>query len=205
MNQKKEREYQENMAYLRNKMPKCTTELPLKLQPEILKQRALAGEVPTKNYGNIRWANLAAMACAVALIAGMGLYSSVNSPSGADNMKRSLAVPAAMESAPETTPAAFSLMSDASIVSRYKAEFVPKSWQENKHHYNISDENVHSFGRDSNSFTILTYFTEENVAAQIVILGGEVDVTYGDEEISVTEISTGKQLSFAASTLELLS
>ena len=208
MNREKEREYQENLAYLKEKFPQKNVELPLKLQPEVLKQRALAETKTPVRRPKIRWANAAAMVCAFVLIAGIGIYSSMNRPSAAD-MKRSAAAPMEaaapmmVEAAMKTETAAYSSKTaDTVLGGRYDITTMWKSWQEVKENYNIPEENVYDFGSGETGFTVISCYPDEGGMIQIVVIGGDTDIAFSEDAVIVTEISTGKQLLFQPLTLK---
>ncbi len=207
MNREKEREYQENLAYLKEKFPQKEVELPLKLQGELLKQRALEEAKSQRKQPKIRWANAAAMACAFMLIAGIGIYGRMNRPSMAD-MEAGNTASVSMKAVPEMQMAAYSpaaeTASESALGGRYDVTTIWKSWEDSQANYNIPPAHIHDFNSGEIGFTVITCYPDEGSMAQIVVIGGETDVAFDKETVIVTEIATENQLKFKALTLELM-
>ena len=149
MNREKEREYQENLAYLKDKMPNKEVELPMKLQAEMLKQRALAGEKATNTAPNYRWKNAVAMACALVMIAGIGIFGSMNRPSAVENL-----APASMKAAPEMQSAVYSpapkMAPSNTFGSHYEVSVFSQNWEDAKADYSdVGEKQIHVFDENA--------------------------------------------------------
>ena len=204
MNREKEREYQENLAYLKEKMPSKEVELPMKLQAEMLKQRALAGEKATDTALNYRWKNVVAMACALVMIAGIGIFGSMNRPSTVENL-----APASMKAVPEMQSAAYSpapkMAPSNTFGSHYEVSVFSQNWEDVKADYSdIGEKQVHVFDKNAGEFMLISSRPNGELKAKIVILGANLSVTTEEGCIVVSETVTNQQMKFDEITLERL-
>lgn len=204
MNREKEREYQENLAYLKDKMPNKEVELPMKLQAEMLKQRALAGEKATNTAPNYRWKNAVAMACALVMIAGIGIFGSMNRPSAVENL-----APASMKAAPEMQSAAYSpapkMAPSNTLGGHYEVSVFSQNWEDAKADYSdIGEKQVHIFDENAREFMLIISRPNDELKGKIVILGANLSVTTDEGCIVVSETVTNQQMKFDEITLERL-
>lgn len=204
MNREKEREYQENLAYLKDKMPNKEVELPMKLQAEMLKQRALAGEKASNAAPNYRWKNVVAMACAFVMIAGIGIFGSMNRPSAVENL-----APASMKAAPEMQSAAYSpapkMAPTNTFGSHYEVSVFSKNWEDAKADYSdIGEKQIHVFDENAGEFMLISSRPNGELKGKIVILGANLSVTTEEGCIVVSETVTNQQMKFDEITLERL-
>ena len=208
MNREKEREYQENLAYLKDKMPNKEVELPMKLQAEMLKQRALAGEKATNTAPNYRWKNAVAMACALVMIAGIGIFGSMNRPSAVD-MAAGNTAPASMKAAPEMQSAAYSpapkMAPSNTFGSHYEVSVFSQNWEDAKADYSdVGEKQVHIFDENAGEFMLISSRPNGELKGKIVILGANLSVTTEEGCIVVSETVTNQQMKFDEITLERL-
>lgn len=208
MSQKKEQELQQNIEYFRGKLPTEEPELPYALQAEVLKQKLLTEE-KTKTAISYPWKKLLPMACALVMVAVLGvspLMMSGNRTAVADNNAEPQVVSYALEQRTAEAPLDADTEEVSTLGGRYTVMTLWKTWEDCRDSYpSIDEDRVYIISENGASVTIIDCLPDNGgERSAIAVLGGDCDVSFTDEKVTVTEIESGSQLHFTALTLEPL-
>ncbi len=193
MLQKREQELQQELAYIRSKLPQDEEpELPLKLQGDLLKQRLLAGEQAPYVERGFCWKQLAAMACCLILIMGIGWSSfapqlmmdsaapEAASMEAAQSMERSLPEETTFVEAisleEETAALVEEELSQLKVLT-YPAAAETTMEQLQQLYPELSDEDVTILAPEGSQYTVLRLEINGEFHS-IAILSGAVEVDY---------------------------
>ncbi len=200
----KQQELQEQILWFRERYAVEEPELPLALDVQVLKQRALS---ETKPIMSAPWKKLAPMACALVLVAAVGLYGGLSTTNTVDAAEPQIASYSLAEASYPQTAASYAADEMASSLLR-AVEY-------------SSEIKTHTAGSDSKqvlrelypdvTFYSLNFVGDFWTVIRVHGVNGEVAVAVRADEAEVLEeencyvireLESGKELRFDLTTLE---
>lgn len=221
MNSRKQQELEENLRFVRERLPKDQPALPPGLSSEILLQKAKLSPKRSSTYRPFRWQKAAAMACALVLVAVLGVYSlwtdpkslSREAPEAAYNTASDIesstesdtAAPSAAQFAvsPQTassesgTAGAYSTSVESYPATAESRELFRQRYPE------MSDADIYTLVEGGSTYLVIRN-DYGDCCRSIAVLGNEMEEGEG-ETLRIRDKDSGRELSFDPYSLAPLS
>ncbi len=199
MDLKKQQEMQDNMDFVRRRMPK-EVQLPPALQGQYLLQRAKMQTAEKK--APLMWKKRAVMACSlifVVMAAVAVLPQSQNTESG-NMMMAPKAAPMAYSAAPAECSVEDMTAMDFNVGIKIHTAQGEDAVDVLKELY--PNVQIFSFNEKAKEYTVFSFHGEES--HYLAFLGGTVGYDFMEDELLIIELDSGKTMRFDAVSYELL-